>query len=234
MKFLLKYATRQRPDLFCQTLRAWVKHLSGLHEIQFIISVDEDDTKMQEQRVFKVINEAMHHERVEVSFYTGAKEGKIRAINRDIDKCKDFDILICVSDDMVPVKQGYDDRIAQDMAEHYPDFDGVLHYNDGQTNHQLMTLSVIGKKYYDRFGYIYHPAYTSLWCDNEAMVVAKQLERYKYFDDCIIEHQWKRHGDDHIYKVSEANYQRDRAVFNQRSKEGFPECIANATKNNIF
>jgi hypothetical protein len=220
MKFLLKYATRARPELFCKTLTEWVKHLSGLHEIQFIISIDDDDYSMQSLPVVGAMAKAMSHERVDLWTFTAPPEGKIHAINRDIKG--DFDILICVSDDMVPLKDYYDDRIAQDMAEHFPDFDGVLHYNDGSTNHQLMTLSIMGKKYYDRFGYIYYPEYKSLWCDNEAMLVAKNLNKYRYFEDVIIEHQWKRHGNDEIYKISEANYQCDRALFDQRSEQGFP------------
>jgi hypothetical protein len=222
MKICCKYATRKRPELFCKTLHEWVKHLSGLHEIHFIISIDEDDESMQRHSVKRALYEAEQHERTSISVYTGKPEGKIPAINRDIDKCKDFDIIICVSDDMVPIKDYYDDRIARDMRDYFPDFDGCLHYNDGQVNHQLMTLSIMGKKYFDRFGYIYHPSYTSLWCDNEAMEVAKQLGKYLYIEDVIIEHQWKRHGDDTIYKVSESNYQRDRAVFDQRREAGFP------------
>jgi hypothetical protein len=223
MKFLLKYATRGRPQLFMQTLKEWAKHASGLHDLWFMISVDDDDFSMQSRLVRQTMCDVEQHERIRCEFYTGKPEGKIPAINRDIDKCKDFDIIICVSDDMVPIKDYYDDRIARDMRDYFPDFDGCLHYNDGQVNHQLMTLSIMGKKYFDRFGYIYHPSYTSLWCDNEAMEVAKQLGKYLYIEDVIIEHQWKRHGDDTIYKVSESNYQRDRAVFDQRREAGFPK-----------
>jgi hypothetical protein len=223
MRFLLKYATKARPELFKSTLKAWVDKLSGLHEVHFIISIDDDDESMQAGDIFQALADACEHERVTLSLYTGQQATKIEAINRDMDKAGDFDILICVSDDMVPLVDYYDDRIASDMKSSFPDFDGCLHYSDGSTHHALITLSIMGKKMYDSFGYIYYPGYKSLWCDNEFMDQVKRMDKYVYSEDVIIEHQWKRHGDDITYKRSEADYSRDRALYDQRREAGFPE-----------
>jgi hypothetical protein len=75
------------------------------------------------------------------------------------------------------------------MTEHYPDTDGVLWFNDGYQGNRLNTLCILGKKYYDRFNYIYHPDYISVWCDNEFMDVANLLGKQIYFDDIIIRHE---------------------------------------------
>ena len=221
-KFLLKYATRGRPGLFCKTLTEWTEKLSGNNDVTFVISVDDQDESMKEPRTYEAMISAQRHDKVDVYRYSSPEAGKIKAINRDIEK-HSFDILVCVSDDMGPIVDGYDDIIVGDMQKHWPDLDGVLHYNDGHVNHQLMTLSIMGKTYYDRFGYIYHPDYTSLWCDNEAMEVAKSLGKHVYIDRCIIEHRYKGHGDDLTYQDSEKNYQRDRAVFDLRREQGFPK-----------
>jgi hypothetical protein len=73
----------------------------------------------------------------------------------------DWDILVVMSDDMVCVTHGWDDIIRQDMNENFPDTDGVLHYNDGNQKANVMTMSIIGRKYYKRDGYIYNPEYQS-------------------------------------------------------------------------
>jgi hypothetical protein len=44
----------------------------------------------------------------------------------------------------------------------------------------LNVLYIATKDYYNRFGYIYHPSYLSLWCDNETFQVSKLLNRYHY------------------------------------------------------
>ena len=74
------------------------------------------------------------------------------------------------------------------MNEFYPDTDGVLWFNDGFQKGNLNTLVIIGKAYYDRFRYIYHPAYQSLYCDAEFTAVSGLLNKSKYFDEIIIKH----------------------------------------------
>jgi hypothetical protein len=49
-------------------------------------------------------------------------------------------------------------------------------------------MSIMGRKYYERFGYIYHPSYQSLWCDNEAMEVAQMLGKYWYMGIQLFDH----------------------------------------------
>jgi hypothetical protein len=44
-----------------------------------------------------------------------------------------------------------EDEIANEMAKNFPDFDGVLHFNDGYKGRELNTLVVEGRKYFDRF-----------------------------------------------------------------------------------
>ena len=66
--------------------------------------------------------------------------------------------------------------IRQKMIKHFPDTDGVLWFFDGWRK-DLNTLCIIGRKYYERFGYIYHPDYKSFWCDAEFTEVANKLKK---------------------------------------------------------
>jgi hypothetical protein len=110
----------------------------------------------------------------------GTSKNKIDAINRDMDIFEGWKILINTSDDMHFEIKGFDEIIRQDFKGNY---DQVLHYSDGYQRGNLMTMSIMGSDYYNRFNYIYHPDYVSLWCDMEATEVAKMLGKYEYKGD---------------------------------------------------
>jgi len=82
-------------------------------------------------------------------------------------------------------QKGFDNIIRE---EFYKNLDQFVHFPDGFTADRLATMSIMGREYYNRFKYIYHPDYISLWCDNEAMEVAKMLGCYTYVDKNIFQH----------------------------------------------
>ena len=225
MRYLFKYATRGRPEWFQSTLKEWVNKLSMLHSYKFIFSIDEDDWQMQNPLV-KMGTFLLDHERqdkIEFLFFTGKRTTKIDAINRDMEHAGEFDTLVVISDDMIPVCDWYDDIIAKDMQEHFPGYDGALHYPDGFAGKELITCSIFGQALYKKLGHIYYPGYKSLWCDNEFTDRVKAMGKYKLIDKTVIKHEWKKHGSDELYNKNEADYHRDRAIYEKRKKEGFPE-----------
>jgi hypothetical protein len=113
---------------------------------------------------------------------------KIAAVNADIETF-DFDICLLASDDMIPKEPRYDEIIRGYYQRFFPNYDGVLHFNDGYQKDLLNTLSILGYPYWNRFKYIYHPAYKSLWADAEFGNVSRRLGKFKYFDQVIIRHE---------------------------------------------
>lgn len=212
---LFKYATRGRPEWFKQTLCGYLDNLSGRHNAEFRISIDEDDLSMNNPDMLKWIADKG------ASVYVGpAGRTKIQAINADMEGA-DFDILVCVSDDMEVKEKGFDDIIVQDM-QRFHDGPGALHYNDGKHGKDmLITLSVMNKALYDRFGYIYCPAYESVWCDNEFTDIAKMMDCYWYSPRVIIEHNWMKHGSDEVYRKNAPQFCRDKEVYLNRKKNNF-------------
>jgi len=179
MKILYKYASRSRPDNFFRGLdNIYINSRSDNFSI--LATLDLDDGKMNNE---DVIYKMKSYDKLEFVF--GHSKNKIDAINRDmgLNACPEFDILINFSDDMIFTQSGYDDIIRNDFNN---DLDLFIHYNDGNQKSAVSTMSIMGKDYYKRFGYIYHPSYESLWCDCEATEVAKQLGRYKYMGDDVI------------------------------------------------
>jgi hypothetical protein len=103
----------------------------------------------------------------------------------------DWDIVVLVSDDMVPQMRGYDDVIRTQMTNRFPDRNGLLWFNDGCQGSNLNTLCIYGRTFYDQRGVIYDPAYKSLFCDTELTDHCRTTlaNRCAYIPSCIIRHE---------------------------------------------
>ena len=183
MKILIKFPTRGRRDTFFNVLDIYYQLATNLDDIEFQITIDDDDKSMNNYNVLEKLKTYKT-----LKYTLGVSKNKIDAVNRNI-IIGDWDIILLASDDMIPKVKGYDNIIRNKMTELYPDTDGVLWFNDGNQGNKLNTLCILGKKYYERFNYIYHPDYTSLWADNEFMDVANLLNKQTYFNDVIIRHE---------------------------------------------
>ncbi len=187
LKFAIKIPTRSRPQQFFDVLDSYYAHLSQQLSYQFIISCDEDDATMNNQECRERLAKYPH---LYVSFKP--RSSKIEAYNRDLELF-DFDILLVASDDAIPTMQHYDLLIAKTMQDVFPDYDGVINFNDGYVKGQCNTLPVIGKKYFDRFGYVYHPAYKALACDVEFTLVSRVLGKEHISNEVPIMHNHYGH-----------------------------------------
>lgn len=227
MKLLIKFPTRQRRDMFFSTLGKYISMASGKHEIEFIISMDENDETMNtpevRQRLDKLVAEGN-----DIKYFYGQSTTKIEAINADMEKASDnWDMLFNGQDDMIPLVHGYDDLMLSKLVEHFPDTDGVLwlddHYMGFDKN---CTIVSAGRKYYDRFGYIYNPGYKSLFADNEYTEVIQENGKFVYIKDDIVKHDWvgQNQSLDPLLQRNEQTwlYTYDKMVFEGRKARGFP------------
>ena len=190
-KILFKYASRSRNQRFFEGLDNILTNIGDLNNFCILVSLDSDDTEMNNPETIKRLAEYVKKYPNKIVIKFGASKNKIDAINRDVNNFKqrfDFDILINFSDDMRFLVHSFDNNIRQKFLYHFPDLDGNLYFNDGFTSDALSTMSIIGRKYYERYNYIYHPSYYSLWCDNEYTMVAKRQNRILYFDEKIYVH----------------------------------------------
>jgi hypothetical protein len=218
MNILIKFPTRGRPERFTHALDKYINLAANKDKLSFLVSVDEDDQTVTPAFIQATMSK---HPRIQVCI--GRSENKIHAINRDMEKAPPYDILLLASDDMVPECQAYDETIRNTMAMHFPDTDGVLWFNDGYQGPALNTLCIIGKKYYDRFGYIYYPGYKSFFCDNEFTAKAKQLNKQIYFDLILIRHfhvvkDMSLMDDTYIRNSDLKMYEQDRILFESRNE----------------
>jgi hypothetical protein len=219
MKLLIKFPTRNRKNKFFKVLRQYQNLCEDLDNTYFLITLDNDDESMNPSDVEEIFNTFKN-----IKVVYGTSNSKIHAVNRDIELVNDWDIVLLASDDMTPKVKGYDNIIRNKMKELYSDTDGILWFNDGHMGNTLNTLCILGKKYYDRFGYIYHPEYKSVWSDNEFMLVGNILGKQTYFEQVIIEHEhpdWGYGSRDEIHQNNSKNENQDKLLFTKRKDNNF-------------
>jgi hypothetical protein len=197
-----------------KTIDSIVSNVSADCDYFIQLSLDEDDPTLAEY--FKIISP--EHEKI-----IGTSKNKINAINRDMDLVDQWwDVLINVSDDQVFISKNFDLDIVNNMDN---DTDMFLHFPDGNQG-DLATMSIIGRKYYLRDGYIYNPNYESVYCDNEAQDVAKLRGCYKLVNKHIFNHEhpaWGKGQMDAQYAKTEhhVTYEKDRQTYINRAAKNF-------------
>jgi hypothetical protein len=219
MKLLIKFPTKNRKFKFLNVFNKYQQFCDDIENTKFLITLDNDDSDMNSPDIIEILKTFKN---TEVIF--GDSKSKVDAINRDMELYNDWDIVLLASDDMTPIVKGYDNIIRNNMKTHYPDTDGVLWFNDGYQRNKLNTLCILGKKYYDRFNYIYNPEYKSVWSDNEFMDVANLLGKQTYFNNVIIKHEhpdWGFGNRDHIHQENFLNVDYDRNIYLKNKSVNF-------------
>ena len=191
MRILLKCPTRSRPQQVIETLQKYVRLANSPKLMGIAVSCDLDDVSMTRNLVREEIETLMRKTEWGRVFYSD-NHSKIEACNANMNEIDyPWDIVVLVSDDMIPQVKGYDDIIRNHMVSRFPDRNGILWFNDGCQGDKLNTLCIYGRAFYERQGYIYHPAYKSLFCDTELTDLCRT--EYKnicaYIPYCIIRHE---------------------------------------------
>jgi hypothetical protein len=226
-KILFKYASRSRTNKFFVGLDNIISNLSDLNNFCILVSLDVDDVSMNNKDTIMKLTEYVQKYPNKIIVKFGFSKSKVDAINRDVNDIKDvfnFDIIVNFSDDMEFIQHSFDEVIRNKFYVNYPDTDGNIYFNDGFTGDRLCTMSIIGRKYYDKYNYIYHPSYHSLWCDNEYTEVAKRNQKMLYFHENIYRHNHPSNIGgfiDELLIKTESFSDIDRQNFENRLKNNF-------------
>jgi hypothetical protein len=212
-RILLKYPTRSRPELFKATMDRYLQTAEG--ELNVVLTIDHDDRSMRTPDIQDFIRERG------IDCQIGNAKSKIQAINMHIPE-EGWDILVLASDDHIPIKKGWDTQVRKDVAEN-PDH--LIWYKDVKQD-RICLMPVMDKAYYDRFKYIYHPSYKSLWCDNEQTEVAEGLGRLKKVDLELWQNISPDWGGsmpvDPLLRRNNTYFQKDKINYLKRRRHGFP------------
>jgi len=214
MRILLKCPTRSRPQKVIQTLASYVKLANHPEQLGVAISCDEDDVSMGRNLVQEQLLRTLNPVAWKRIFFSPNKT-KIEACNANMNDIEwEWDIVVLVSDDMIPQLKGYDDVIRNHMLSRFPDTNGILWFNDGAQGDKLNTLCIYGRTMYQTFGHIYHPEYKSLFSDTELTDLCKGelASKCLYVPYCIIRHEHPGTG---FSQNMDALYERNQRYWNE-------------------
>ena len=220
-KILVKFPSRERPHKFFLCIKKYIDNQTT-NNVRYLITLDNNDPL---NLAYRNYCETLKSQGVNIEYVVGDSLGKIDAVNRDMPESSGWDIVVLASDDMQCQVQGWDAIIQNEMFDYCQDTDGVLFHKDGYT--QLNTMCIIGRKYFDRFGYIYQPDYISLWADNEFMEVSRLLNKEYVFEQVLFRHEHfsnsgsYAHTKDVLMRKNESYYYQDEATFKRRKQINF-------------
>lgn len=213
-RILFKLTTRERPERALQCLDAFYSKMSINPNYLTRVTLDTDDKSCNNTDFLSKLVEYP-----KLSYYLGFSKNKVDAINRDVKDCP-WDILINISDDQIFHTENFDQIIREQFQD---TLDQVLHVPDNH-NPELLTMSIIGRDYYNRDGYVYHPSYVGLYCDNEAQQVANLRGKLVKLNQNLFNHNHPNYGiveRDDQYKRYDHWEGMDKRNFEKRLRNNF-------------
>lgn len=218
MKFSLCYTSR-RAQAIAQIVQLWLSRAADAAQVEVILGLDADYAEgwalapqLEKQGVRVVKNEGPN------TCVAGWNAAAPHATG---------DVLIAITDDFLPPDRW--DEALRDVAGGAPWWEGdhVVWVSDGY-NPDIFTLSILSRRRYQRFGYIFYPGYASLFCDTEYSAVAK-LETGSVIDarHLLFEHLHpdcgKRVRDPlDLVHASRERWKQGEMLFHLRRDMGFP------------
>ncbi len=189
------------------TMKKWQSSAKNKAAIEYIMSVDDDDAMLD--------------------FYEGAVGGEHLLCNRNkstveaVNKAAAAatgELLIVVSDDF-DCPFHWDEGLLRALAGK-EDFAAKTH--DGLQPF-IITLPVMDRAYYERFGYVYNPVYQHMFCDTELTAVAYMLGRMVYVPITFPHNHYTtgRTKRDELNIKNDATWAAGEAIYNHRKSINF-------------
>lgn len=231
--FLIKFATRGRPEYFKKAVRN-IFATSKNKNFHLLITADVDDELMFTEEIQLFVHQfnlEVNYLYVDpgftISIIYGKSESKIHACNRDMEYANpNWTVLLNMSDDFYfPEGQYWDELIETKIDKvFHGSLDCFLHFNDGVVGDALATMSVLGREYFERDHYIYNPGYKSFSADAESYFVARARGAHHYFSEVLALHQHPAHRPDpkdRTYAVNSLATPEDLAFYWERLNSDF-------------
>lgn len=221
MKILIKFPSRSRPEKFFKTVDNIFAHLANKQDYLISATLDDNDLTMRSVEALRKID--MLEKTINFEVVWGRSRNKVDACNRGINLKFPWDIVVLISDDMQIIAHGFDDLIRRDFKME-DSLDRVIHYKDGFEHDPIISFPVIGRLWFNHYGYIYPPMYISLFCDEELYLVAQQRGKLYTSDFNIVKHNhptWIGGVVDAQLRGSESFHPIDKQTFEKRKRNNF-------------
>jgi hypothetical protein len=200
MKIQIIHPSRHRPHQALATRSKWLERCNW--RVNYMFSFDSDDDSIPPG----------------VSGLRLPNKTAIEAINNAAASTFGWDILMVVSDDS-DCPYDWDLKLAKEI-EGKSDF--VVKTRDG-IQKLLVTMPIVDKVWYNRYGYIYNPEYDHMYCDQELTAVAMMTGRLIMSDLEFLHLHYStgKSPKDSINDKNDATYPQGLKVFDRHLSEGF-------------
>lgn len=202
---LIGISVQKNFDQFLKNLNQYYELLSGKNQIYFLITCSGNN-------FFQGSVQEQLKKYSDLDFSFDSTNLWVNAFNKEIDNHQDFDFLLIADEDVVPQVKGYDDIIVQAMKKSFAGTDGVLCISDDSIDNLSNKYTVMGKKYYQRFGYVYHPHYTSSFARNELFDVAQIMGKLHEIQEVLFKKVDDNQCDDAFIAADNVTYRYRKAV----------------------
>lgn len=217
MRITLIHPSRSRPQQAAATAKAWLSSARLNNEkdtLEYILSIDRDDPN-----IFEYISlfEQMPV-RCDLVIIKGSNKSAIEAINVAA-KESSGDLLIVVSDDFNTPPYHWDEALRVALKG---ESDFLVKTQDG-LQPWIITLPIMDRVYYERFGYVYPPVYQHMWSDTEMTAVGHMLDKIITLP-LVIKHNHYSTGrtpKDQVNERADSSMASGRQIFLQRKAVNF-------------
>lgn len=210
MKISIIHPTLNRIKIAQNTFRKWTERAADWNNFEYILSLDYADEN--DYRWFAP-NKA-----VDLNIIYNYNTSAVEAINNAAKKANG-DIFIIVSDD-TDCPEHWDLEIIKALKGHKADF--CAKTDDG-LQPTLITMPIMDRIYYERYGYVYFPEYRHMWVDTELTAVAIMTGKYIKLD-LKFEHLHYSTGKtmkDGLNARNDSTWKQGERLFNERLKTNF-------------
>lgn len=175
---LIKIVANSTEEQLVSAIERYYNKLSKEVPFRFLVICDKNlDVKKIKNKFesYKDLNFIVEEKEATAKFYNGGIS----------DYEKWFDIVLLVDDTLEPIQDSYDKVLVNSFQASFPDYDGVINFSDKEGKEIKMT-SAMGKKYYQRFSYVFFPEYKSTACFKEMRSVSRILAKEKVIHQFLL------------------------------------------------
>ena len=215
-----------RPDLARETRSKWLKRAKKPDQIEYITCFDSYDEREIKQKVKKNNNI--------IEIYEPYSFGIVKKCNKAA-KFSTSNCIIVATDDTIPEKN-WDEKVlkAADWSKEV-----VLNTSDGteETDKRLYMVKtvILSKKRYKKLGYVLHPDFNHVYCDNFHSWISHRDDIVIQEKDILFEHLHPSIGKSkpdkyYLQASTPEEYDKGAEIFFRLVKENFSE----KTKDLLF
>lgn len=203
------HPSRSRPKRADATIKKWLGNADSPKLIEYILSVDKTDKDLRRYKEVGVRNGtyvAINNNKSAIQAINNAT--KVSTANLIIVVSDDFDTFLHWDTELLKSLEGKEDYIVKTQ-------DGIQPY--------IITLPILDRTYYNRFGFIYFGGYSHLFCDTEMTDVGHYLGKVITLD-LFFEHLHYTKGKskkDMVNVKNDATWKQGEKLYNERKAMNF-------------